>query len=83
MEHEHIDGYEEIGGNIDQRQSLSGNGDGEKKPTRPTALQLVGPKQGPSRTLWCEIQEVINSQILCKIFNFFLNRSDYKTVLFF
>ena len=47
------DGYEEIG-NLAKRVS------------RPSALQLVGPKQGPSRTLWSEIPEVINSEILCK-----------------
>lgn len=54
---ENSDGYEEI--------SSSHRPDEEKKQVRPSALQLVGPK-GPSRTLWCEIPEVINSQILCK-----------------
>lgn len=59
------DGYEEIG----KRCSLEGQQGIEeelKKPMRPTALQLVSPKQGPSRTLWSEIPEVINSEILCK-----------------
>lgn len=55
------DGYEEI--------SSSQRPDEEKKQVRPSALQLVGPK-GPSRTLWCEIPEVINSQILCKSLTF-------------
>lgn len=36
----------------------------DKKPTRPTALQLIEPNQGPSRTLWCEVPEVIQSGIL-------------------
>lgn len=64
MEADHSDGYEEIGNSVHQQSSV--DGDGEKKSTRPSALQLVGPKQGPSRTLWSEISEVINSQILCK-----------------
>lgn len=55
---ENSDGYEEI--------TASHRPDEEKKQVRPSALQLVGPK-GPSRTLWCEIPEVINSQILCKL----------------
>lgn len=55
---ENSDGYEEI--------SASHRPDEERKQVRPSALQLVGPK-GPSRTLWCEIPEVINSQILCKL----------------
>lgn len=57
---DHSDGYEEIGGRL--------HGDTEdeeeKRHQRPTALQLVEPNNGPSRTLWCEIPEVINSQIL-------------------
>lgn len=70
MEKDDSDGYEEIAGiAIHQQQPEDG---GEKKPTRPTALQLVGPKQGPSRTLWSEIPEVINSQILSKHFFFYL-----------
>ncbi|KAG4069581.1 hypothetical protein HA402_002644 [Bradysia odoriphaga] len=52
---ENSDGYEEISANHRPGE--------EKKQVRPSALQLVGPK-GPSRTLWCEIPEVINSQIL-------------------
>lgn len=56
------DGYEEIGKNCPPGMELEEH----KKPVRPTALQLVSPKQGPSRTLWSEIPEVINSEILCK-----------------
>lgn len=36
------------------------------KPIRPTALQLIEPNQGPSRTLWSEVPEVLNSGIFCK-----------------
>ncbi|KAH8234757.1 hypothetical protein KR032_002793 [Drosophila birchii] len=50
------DGYEEIGQHAKQKTELA-------KP-RPTALQLVEPKNGPSRTLWSEIPEVIQSLIL-------------------
>ncbi|GAB0098227.1 LOW QUALITY PROTEIN: rho guanine nucleotide exchange factor 16 [Sergentomyia squamirostris] len=57
-EQDQSDGYEEIGKKDDELEME------EKKPLRPTALQLVGPKQGPSRTLWSEIPEVINSEIL-------------------
>lgn len=58
-EQESTDGYEEIGGNKTNPQN------GQKpKHARPTALQLVGPKSGPSRTLWSEIPEVITSEIL-------------------
>uniref|UniRef100_A0A1L8DM52 Putative guanine nucleotide exchange factor tim n=1 Tax=Nyssomyia neivai TaxID=330878 RepID=A0A1L8DM52_9DIPT len=60
-EQDHSDGYEEIG-------KKDGEGEREeKKPQRPTALQLVDPKQGPSRTLWSEIPEVINSEILATL----------------
>lgn len=59
------DGYEEIGKNCPSPgMDLEEHA---KKPVRPTALQLVSPKQGPSRTLWSEIPEVINSEILCKL----------------
>ena len=54
------DGYEEIGKRSPAEEME------DKKPVRPTALQLVSPQKGPSRTLWSEIPEVINSQILCK-----------------
>lgn len=60
---EHSDGYEEVGSTLLERSEK----ETQRRPQRPTALQLVGPKQGPSRTLWCEIPEVINSQILCKL----------------
>lgn len=40
-------------------------------PARPSAMALVAPR-GPSRTLWCEVPEVLNSAVLSKylwIFN--------------
>lgn len=55
------DGYEEIGKQSPEIEEE------RKKPLRPTALQLVSPHKGPSRTLWSEIPEVINSEILCKL----------------
>nr|XP_036670548.1 rho guanine nucleotide exchange factor 5 isoform X2 [Drosophila suzukii]XP_036670549.1 rho guanine nucleotide exchange factor 5 isoform X2 [Drosophila suzukii] len=55
--HGSSDGYEEIGQHAKAKQEP------QAKP-RPTALQLVEPKNGPSRTLWCEIPEVIHSCIL-------------------
>lgn len=59
MDDHETDGYEEVG--------AKGRSSKIEKPkrTRPTALQLVGPKSGPSRTLWSEIPEVISSEILC------------------
>lgn len=36
----------------------------DKIPQRPSAMALVNPKKSPSRTLWCEVPEVINSAIL-------------------
>ncbi|KAH8339490.1 hypothetical protein KR074_009429 [Drosophila pseudoananassae] len=51
------DGYEEIG------QHAKSKPEPLAKP-RPSALQLVEPKNGPSRTLWSEIPEVIQSHIL-------------------
>lgn len=58
------DGYEEIGKRTPDQDILE---EIAKKPMRPTALQLVSPQKGPSRTLWSEIPEVINSEILCKL----------------
>ncbi|EDV52010.1 rho guanine nucleotide exchange factor 5 isoform X2 [Drosophila erecta] len=55
--HGSSDGYEEIG------QQAKLKPEPLVKP-RPTALQLVEPKNGPSRTLWSEIPEVIHSCIL-------------------
>ncbi|XP_043646469.1 rho guanine nucleotide exchange factor 5 isoform X2 [Drosophila teissieri] len=55
--HGSSDGYEEIG------QQAKMKPETQVKP-RPTALQLVEPKNGPSRTLWSEIPEVIHSCIL-------------------
>nr|CAD7569274.1 unnamed protein product [Timema californicum] len=31
---------------------------------RPTAMELIHPKEGKQRSLWCEIPEVVNSQVL-------------------
>lgn len=57
------DGYEEVG-----RALLNLNGAHKevtsKKNARPSALQLIEPKHGPSRTLWCDIAEVKNSGVL-------------------
>ncbi|KAH8366065.1 hypothetical protein KR093_008829 [Drosophila rubida] len=53
------DGYEEIGLHAHAKTPPA-----QQPRTRPTALQLVEPKNGPSRTLWSEIPEVINSCIL-------------------
>ncbi|XP_030385065.1 rho guanine nucleotide exchange factor 5 isoform X2 [Scaptodrosophila lebanonensis] len=63
------DGYEEIGQHSrtqkEPTDSLKRSNDSNvRKSTRPTALQLVEPKNGPSRTLWSEIPEVTNSGIL-------------------
>lgn len=55
-EQEHFGGYEEVG-----RKKLFSE---PTKQLRPSALQLLEPKQGPSRTLWSEIPEVINSGLL-------------------
>uniref|UniRef100_A0A903Z0E2 Guanine nucleotide exchange factor tim n=1 Tax=Anopheles minimus TaxID=112268 RepID=A0A903Z0E2_9DIPT len=35
-----------------------------RKPSRPTALELIEPHIGKLRTLWCEVPEVRNSEIL-------------------
>ncbi|CAD7083567.1 unnamed protein product [Hermetia illucens] len=56
---ESTDGYEEIGLN---RSSTDG-----RKSKRPSAFQLIGPRQGPSRTLWSEIPEVQTSGILATL----------------
>lgn len=56
---ESTDGYEEIGLN---RSYTDG-----RKSKRPSAFQLIGPRQGPSRTLWSEIPEVQTSGILGKL----------------
>jgi neuronal guanine nucleotide exchange factor len=57
MENE-FDGYEEIHRNGHVTESV------HKKPSRPSALSLIEPNQGPSRTLWSEVLEVIQSGIL-------------------
>lgn len=53
------DGYEEIS-KKDVQEIV------DKKPLRPSALQLIEPNQGPSRTLWSEVPEVIQSGIFGK-----------------
>lgn len=52
------DGYEEVGDNISIAES--------RLSSRPSALELVNPNKTSSfsRTLWCEIPEVINSSVL-------------------
>lgn len=71
-DHFNDNGYEKIG-ELQLKDDDNGEEDVEhekeiiRKSVRPTALQLVEPKQGPSRTLWSEIPEVINSQVLCKL----------------
>lgn len=52
------DGYEEVG------VLLNGKTQEIKKPLRPTALQLVEPNKGSSRTLWSEVPEVLATEIL-------------------
>lgn len=37
----------------------------ETPSSRPSAMALVAPR-GPSRTLWCEVPEVLNSAVLSK-----------------
>ena len=54
-----FDGYEEIS-KKDVQEIV------DKKPPRPSALQLIEPNQGPSRTLWSEVPEVIHSGIFGK-----------------
>jgi neuronal guanine nucleotide exchange factor len=49
------DGYEEIG-----------DGFCKLKSSRPTAMELIQPREGQHRTLWCEIPEVLNSGVLSK-----------------
>ena len=55
------DGYEEIHKKDSEAMIAS------KKPSRPSALQLIEPNQGPSRTLWSEVPEVIQSGILSSL----------------
>lgn len=47
------DGYEEIV-------------DGIVKSSRPSAMELIRPREGKHRTLWCEIPEVKESGVLGK-----------------
>jgi neuronal guanine nucleotide exchange factor len=50
------DGYEEIG-----------DGSRKLKSSRPSAMELIQPREGQHRTLWCEIPEVVSSGILSTI----------------
>lgn len=54
------DGYEEIGQNGTRGEARISS----QKYQRPSAFQLIEPKNGPARTLWSEIPEVINSCVL-------------------
>lgn len=49
------DGYEEIV-------------DGIVKSSRPSAMELIRPREGQHRTLWCEIPEVRDSGVLGTVF---------------
>ncbi|XP_053955866.1 uncharacterized protein LOC128861625 isoform X1 [Anastrepha ludens] len=57
------DGYEEIGHNGSASEACISS----QKHQRPSAFQLIEPKNGPSRTLWSEIPEVINSCVLATL----------------
>ncbi|XP_067644169.1 rho guanine nucleotide exchange factor 19 isoform X2 [Eurosta solidaginis] len=57
------DGYEEIGQNGTSEEARISS----QKHKRPSAFQLIEPKNGPSRTLWSEIPEVINSCVLATL----------------
>lgn len=56
------DGYEEI----TKKEIMSVDCE-KKKQARPTALQLIEPNVGPSRTLWSEVNEVLQSGIFDKL----------------
>lgn len=58
------DGYEEI---TKKEIIASDCGETKKKTSRPTALQLIEPNVGPSRTLWSEVNEVVQSGIFVKL----------------
>uniref|UniRef100_A0AAG5D7R7 DH domain-containing protein n=1 Tax=Anopheles atroparvus TaxID=41427 RepID=A0AAG5D7R7_ANOAO len=71
-EQEEQEGRDKSGG------STSGGSDGDdrsesslpchlRKPSRPTALELIEPHVGKLRTLWCEVPEVRNSEILATL----------------
>ncbi|XP_018804316.1 PREDICTED: uncharacterized protein LOC108978466 [Bactrocera latifrons] len=57
------DGYEEIGQNGTRGEARISS----QKHQRPSAFQLIEPKNGPARTLWSEIPEVINSCVLATL----------------
>lgn len=67
------DGYEEIGQNGTPGEARISS----QKLQRPSAFQLIEPKNGPARTLWSEIPEVINSCVLGELIGFFLQNYNY------
>ncbi|XP_058464720.1 uncharacterized protein LOC131438610 [Malaya genurostris] len=60
------DGYEKISNHSKDGEHVVGFADEEigLRKLRPSAFELIEPNVGKLRTLWCEIPEVINSQIL-------------------
>lgn len=59
------DGYEKISDHSKVDGESNGFGDEEiGRKLRPSAFELIEPNVGKLRTLWCEIPEVINSEIL-------------------
>ncbi|XP_065082077.1 uncharacterized protein Exn [Ochlerotatus camptorhynchus] len=64
------DGYEKISGHGKDELGVTGmvGGFGDEdivsRKLRPSAFELIEPNVGKLRTLWCEIPEVINSEIL-------------------
>lgn len=66
------DGYEKISDHGKDELEVTGlvGGFGDEdivsRKMRPSAFELIEPNVGKLRTLWCEIPEVINSEILCE-----------------
>uniref|UniRef100_A0A1Q3G0Y3 Putative guanine nucleotide exchange factor tim n=1 Tax=Culex tarsalis TaxID=7177 RepID=A0A1Q3G0Y3_CULTA len=58
------DGYEKISDHGKDGENGGSSGDEGGRKLRPTAFELIEPNVGKLRTLWCEIHEVINSEIL-------------------
>uniref|UniRef100_A0A8D8BIK6 Ephexin-1 n=1 Tax=Culex pipiens TaxID=7175 RepID=A0A8D8BIK6_CULPI len=59
------DGYEKISDHGKDGENGGGSsGDEGGRKLRPSAFELIEPNVGKLRTLWCEIPEVINSEIL-------------------
>lgn len=68
------DGYEEIH-KKDVKEVV------DVKPARPSALELIEPNQGPSRTLWSEVPEVIQSGIFGKVTSDFIARRNSYVIV--